>query len=35
VRVVALIPVGYPVKVPQEVPRRPLEKIMSKDVFSD
>jgi len=35
VRVVALIPVGYPVKIPQAVPRRPLEKIMSKDVFSD
>ena len=35
VRVVAIVPVGYPVKIPQVVPRRPWEKIVSREVFSE
>ncbi|MDK2896117.1 MAG: hypothetical protein PWP04_237 [Candidatus Atribacteria bacterium] len=34
VRVVAITPLGYPVKVPQATPRRPLDKIVSEEVFS-
>ncbi len=34
VRVVALTPLGYPVKNPQPTPRRPLEKVVSQDTYS-
>ena len=33
VRVVAIVPMGYPVKIPQATSRRPWEKIVSIDVY--
>ncbi len=34
IRVVALTPLGYPVKNPQPTPRRPLEKVVSQETYS-
>jgi len=33
VRVVAVTPLGYPMKLPQATPRRPLEKIFCEDTY--
>ncbi|MBC7218030.1 MAG: nitroreductase family protein, partial [Candidatus Caldatribacterium sp.] len=35
VRVVAVTPLGYPVKIPQATTRRPLEKIYCEEVFAE
>ncbi len=35
VRVVAVIPLGYPVKIPQATSRRPLERIYCEEVFAE
>ncbi|HOA98900.1 MAG TPA: nitroreductase family protein [Candidatus Atribacteria bacterium] len=35
VRVVAIVPMGYPVKIPQATSRRPWEKIVSMETFGE